>query len=73
MHCRQQIQFHLCITLQHSHIHHGCILLNQLLSVIALEYMIPKSKGCSWLVQLAGRKTTLTLLKNVVVFGWAAH
>jgi hypothetical protein len=32
-------------------------------------WMIPKSKGCSWLVWLAGRKRTLMLLKNVMFFG----
>jgi hypothetical protein len=33
--------------------------------------MIPKYKGCNWLVQLIGRNAVLMVLENVVVCGWA--
>jgi hypothetical protein len=37
--CRQHIQLHLCSTLKQFHIYHGYNLLNQLLSLMALECM----------------------------------
>ena len=72
-HNEQYIQLHTGSILKHSAKYHGDNPSNSFPEWYLYAWLVPKSKSCSCLAQLAGRNTTFTAMRSVVFFKCASH
>jgi hypothetical protein len=72
-HSEQYIQLHRSSIVKHSTMYHGDNLSNSLPKWHLHAWLVARSKRCSCLVQLAGRNTTSTAMRNAVFFERASY